>query len=1157
MENKFLKLLRKLEDPVEDPIEAGVALSPVSKVTEIIQTQEITPATILQEREPMPRLDSRSKELFTFSSAGSISLPGSCVELSMKGRPQARELVTLHCRFSNSSGEQWRDLSMHLGLSSGFQYVRESTLLKNDRIADQESTSPMLLSSGLPIRVLMPGEAVTTIVQVEVEPALEDGTPLFVRAFLRKGGETIGETEGELLVIAAPLFNRRGCRIEVNAREKVVPNQELLVRYLVENSGKGPATHVILRGAPPQLTSYLRQSTTVDGVSVLDCSEMSPVFSERGLYLGTLSPNGKKEITYRAKVHFPLDPGVRVSARGEILSDQTSSLELEPVEFVTESSPNFSLHNRNLFQSDHAPIEGAPPSEAGLVEPGEAVTFYVRYFNSGDAHAHNVLLELVPPSNTTYMRGSTKWQGTPLADVGPGSPLFPTASGGGVNVGTVPVNEGGELTVQLRINSPLENNTVLESESHIKCDELPRKQLGTLTHRVRSLPDFSDPVVNRMDVEPRGSIEPGDILTYTLYLKNMGRTHAYNVVFRSRVPIHAAYVAGSLYWNGKRVSDIDGLSPLFTSHGFKIDCVRVEELHTLSFQVKVNDGLDNGVQLENGALISADGVESITTLPVISTVESTADFSDPRTNFVETQPQGAITPGDSVTYYLHFKNVGKVTARRLTIKGIVPSHTTCFQNKTKLNGFPVADKDKVSALFAPEGLQLGDLRAGERGTVSVQVKVASPLEKGTVINGKFEIISDDSSPAPLIVPELSVRSMPDFSSTEGNFLEVYPEAEVAPGELLTYVLHYRNSGNDDAQDLSFRIKLPECTIYEKGSTKLNGLMVSDREDKSPLFMDGGLRVGTVSAKAMGNVAFQVKVREAVSHGTVITAGGTIDCKGLPPYVTNIIQNKVCTVADFGDVNKNRLELFPGGTLYPGDMVTYTLYYHNSGRMAADDVRFKFYLPSQLTYLSTSTIVNGIPVPDKDDKCPLVREEGFALGNVRAGTGGSVSIKAQVHFPLDNGTSIVAKGSIYSDGGQVVPLAPVKAQVSASPRFDEKETNFIEAVSGGRSSKSKVTYVVNFKNTGNSIAYNVMMKGLLDPKVEYVNGTTRVNGVPLEDKLMECPCFTQSGLNIGNISPSEEGNIAFEITCRDDLDVIPYPVLVLSSDGIEKDWTIEG
>lgn len=1157
MENKFLKLLRKLDDVETNNVETIPEQLNLPEPN--IGVQELNLSSIAwPEREQPAKLDTKSlrPDVFLASSSRSICAKDSIVELSMKGRPQARELVTIQCRFNNPDDEIWSNLTLHINLSSGFHYVQESTVLKNERVADMEGSSPLLLPPGLHVKTLAPGELITALIQVEVEPTLEDGTPLSVRSFIKRAGELAGETEGELRVIAYPAFSRRNCRIEVNAREKVVPNQELSMRYFLDNSGKGTATRVVLRGTPPQLTSYVRQSTTVNGVSVLDFGEMSPIFSERGLYLGTLHPNEKREITCKVKVQFPLDPGVKISAKGEILADQTAALELEPIEFVTDSHPDFSLHTKNCFISDRS--EGANLREPGTVEPGEVVTFRARYFNSGDAHANNVVLEVLPPTNMSYIRNSTKWQGAPLADIGPASPLFPTASGGGVNVGAVSVNEGGEVSVQLRVNSPLENNIILESEAYIKSDEVPRAQIGALTHRVKSLPDFSDQVVNRMDVEPRNEIEPGNILTYTIYLKNLGRTHAYNTVLKSRVPLKTTYVSGSLYWNGKRVNDVDGLSSLFMTHGFKIECVKVEELHTISFQVRVNEGLDNGVQIETGSMIVADGVDAINMLPVVSTIRSTADFSDPKTNFVETQPQGSVTPGDLVTYYVHFKNVGKVTARRLLLRGVVPSYTSYISNKTKLNGFPVADQDKTSALFSAEGFLIGDLRTGERGTVSVQVKVASPLEKGTVINASFQIVSDDSPAATLSVPELSVRSMPDFSSTAGNFLEVYPEGEVAPGELITYVLHYKNEGNDDAQEVFFRIKLPEGTIYEKNSTKLNGLTVNDKEERSPLFMDGGLHIGTVPAKAMGNIAFQVRVRDDVSHGNVITAGGTIDCKGLPPSVTNIIQNKVCTVADFGDLVKNRLELFPSEMLYPGDMVTYTLYYQNSGRMHAEDVRVKIYIPSQLTYLPTSTIVNGLPIPDKDEKCPITREEGFSLGKVAPLSSGSVSIKAQVQFPLDNGTSIIAKGSIYSDGGQVVILTPVKARVSSSPRFDEKETNFIEAVQWGRSSKSKLTYVANFKNTGNAVAYQVVIKGMLDRRIEYVSGTTRINGVPIEDMMQDCLCFTKDGLSLGDIAPGEEGNLAFEVSYDDATQgSMPLPVLTISGAGCDKEWTLFG
>lgn len=1169
VENKFLKLLRKLEgEEGEDDSLTRIALQSVDNETDKNQNTIDLRNILLGNQDspsfhknPAPPLSGSS----TFILSRSISMLGAFVELSIKGRPQSKEIITIQCNINNPEKDTLHDLVLRLNLSSGLQYVRESTVLGTERISDLEGTSPVLLPQGLSIRPLEPAKTLSIVIQVEIEPSLEDGTTLLTRAILLKEDELLEETYGELMVMAQPSFIHRNCRIEANSREKVTPNQELLVRYFVINSGSGPATRVILRGSIPHLTAYIRQSTQVDGVTVLDLGEMSQIFSEKGLYLGTIPPKGKKEVTYRTKVHYPLEQGIKIWAKGEILLDQLTPFELEPIEFVTDSKPDFSVPGRNIFQSSRRPPEGAHPSEPGLLEPGETVTLKILYYNSGDAHAHNTTFEIVPPTHTTYVRGSTKWNGNPLSDVGPGSPLFPTASGGGVNIGTIEVNEEGEVSVQFCINSPLENNLLLESEAYIKCDELSRQKLGTILYKVRSLPDFSDPVVNKMEVEPRGEVEPGDILTYTLYLKNLGRTHARNVVLKSRIPTNTAYLPNSMYWNGKRVPDIDGFSSVFTTQGFKIECVKVEELHTMSFQININDGLENGTKLETFAQIFADGIESVTPKPVFSTVKSWADFSDPKTSFVETHPQGSVIPGDIITYYIHFKNIGKVTAKNLVIKGVIPFRTSSLPNKTKLNGFPVADEDKVSLVFVPNGLPVGDLRVNERGTVTVQVKINSPLEKGTIITGNFQILSDDSLPLTLEAPELLVRSMPDFSSADENFLEVYPEGDVAPDEVLTYVLHYKNNGNDDAQNVSFHIKLPEGTVYEKGSTKLNGFIISDRDDKSPLLMDGGLRIGTIESKGTGNVSFQIKVKNDVAHGAIIATGGTIDCQGLPPFVTGIIQNKVCTVADFGDLTKNYLELFPSDVIYPGDMATCTLHYKNCGRMPASGVRLKLYLPSQITYLPNSTTINSLPVPDENGNSILLIEEGFAvgtvapgkLGTVAPGESGSVSLKAQVHFPLDNGATITAKGSIYTENGQVVPLAPVKGTISSSPRFDDKNFNFIEVVEGGRSSSSKLTYVANFKNTGNAVAYNVNIKGGLDSRVEYISGTTRVNGVTVPDSGFLSSCFTEQGLNIGNIFPEEEWNLAFEVTYDDILQAIPYPVMVLTSEGTDKEWIIEG
>lgn len=1169
-ENRLLKLLKKgngdalkesppcLQAPVHLvercvlPEERLAALREEMPAT----LQSRSPAVLKQPEHPRAGDGKRSVEetpvlAFPPPKVPSLQTP---LQLYIEGKPATGEILTLCLVYMNVSKERWKSRVLRCQIPAGLSYLPHSTMYNGKIVQDSGESSLLFTPQGLPIED--PGsEEVSVRFKAQVDPSAQEGASFFCSATLEEvGGAVTRQVSGEIRILSSPAFTAASCRIEVDADKTVSPHQVVTCSIHLENSGNAPASGVALTSPPVPFTHYLPNSTTIGGVPALDLQGTSPLFTKGGCYLGAIPPKSSVQVTCKLQVDLPLDPGTEIPIKGEVYCDQTS-LSLDPCLLKVISRADFSKKEKNF-------IHGEP---AGEVEAGTILTYTVSFFNSGDANAHHPLVKVISPADATYIEGSTLCNGESVPDQQFQSPLL----GRGLSLPEMKVGAGVEVTFQAKVNSLIENGSTLICQAELEYAKGEKISLPPATNTVRSFSDFSR---STLMVDPPGSIEPGNVLTYFLRLVNTGTAlHARNVRLKISPPTSARYVPESTKLNGKPVGDIrhagegsqtsgssaadsapqktraegtEALSPIFTESGLVIDRVEANRPYELSFQVRVHSPAENGITLTQEASIEWEeqsprkGDPAVQALrPVTTLVSSTANFSTPRENFVEVHPAGEVAPGETVTYRIHLTNTGLVHAKEVRLKGEVPPFTSYLPNKTKVNGIPVADEKRSSPLFSHHGFSLGPIPVGQAKVVTFQVKVDSPLEKGKMITGTVNVVSEVSPPFSLPVPSLKVKSTPDFSDMTTNFLEVYPEGKVPPGQILTYVIQYNNTGNAEAKKVAIRATLPGETLYVPGSTRLNGLTVADRKEISPLFSREGLLLDNIPSQGVGNVSFQVRVKESCSNGAPVTCSAVTECpEAKEPVITNSAQNLVCTVVDFSDPQYNFLELFPTQTVFPGDILTYTVRFKNTGKIPAKGATLCCRISPFVTYLHNSTILNGSPVTDLEGVSPILRE-GLPLGDVRPEDGGAAAFRVVCSSPLDHGIEIPCHAEIACQNGETFFVGTARCTVSSAPSFQDPEWNCIEVVESDAPGEPR-TFIVNFRNTGTANARDVRMKVSLPEGAVALAETIRINGLPAgEDGRL---LFTEEGFPFGKVLVEEGGNVSCQVSSEEH--VIPEVTL---------------
>jgi uncharacterized repeat protein (TIGR01451 family) len=432
----------------------------------------------------------------------------------------------------------------------------------------------------------------------------------------------------------------------------------------------------------------------------------------------------------------------------------------------------------------------------------------------------------------------------------------------------------------------------------------------------------------------------GDLLRYTIALKNNGTENATDVVLRDPMPANTTYIAESTTLNGVPVADpTPGVSPLETgllvnapedptAGVMRADVAEAADNEALvSFQVQVNADTASGTIISNQGFVNGSGDESGTfpeqpsddpatiaiddpTLKVVSTVELRKSV------FNETSGgDGATaTPGDVLRYRLEVVNTGSIALNDLSLvdalESLQPDEPLLFVAGTlALITVPVdADVTATDPFGGNKGTGLVDVRdlsaaPGETLTIEFTVRLAPVITSGTLVLNQAELsadgqpllLSDDADPAVDGDEDPTatlISSAPLFEVLKTSTILSGDPTVLLAGETLRYTLTIRNLGSEDAVSVLLQDYTPDNTSYLANSTSLNGVGIADAVPGiNPLHSGipvnapgddtpGSLHVDvTLDAAHMATVTFDVVVAVDAMDGLIIENQGFVRGSG--------------------------------------------------------------------------------------------------------------------------------------------------------------------------------------------------------------------------------------------------------------------------------------
>jgi len=161
---------------------------------------------------------------------------------------------------------------------------------------------------------------------------------------------------------------------------------------------------------------------------------------------------------------------------------------------------------------------------------------------------------------------------------------------------------------------------------------------------------------------------------------------------------------------------------------------------------------------------------------------------------------------------------------------------------------------------------------------------------------------------------------------------------------------------------------------------------------------------------------------------------------------------------------------PTGSVKPGDEITYTIDFENTGNTMVSDLTIRTIIPEHTEYVSSG------PDADYDSTTGYIT---FNAGSIDKDTAGNVSFTVRVDNPLDNGIILKTGEVIFeyvsrNENSTFVIPDIIGNTVVSSPDLSEMELSFTDLNEGEVNMGDVIEFNISVKNTGNMNAKTVQV-----------------------------------------------------------------------------------
>ncbi len=411
-----------------------------------------------------------------------------------------------------------------------------------------------------------------------------------------------------------------------------------------------------------------------------------------------------------------------------------------------------------------------------------------------------------------------------------------------------------------------------------------------------------------------------------------------------------------------------------------------------------------------------------------------------------------------------------------------------------------------------------------------------------------------------------------------------------PDEEITYRMTLTNIGQVALENAIIQASIPSNTKYVQGSTKLNGVLVDDITGETPLVKgmlinspgaEKGLVLNTADSEVI--VEYTVKISPVVVAGTVISSQGVLSGKGvnsnpIKPILSddsatesksdatksivgsNPVINASKTVSLVPDTEGELVaseEFSANDEVSSGDILRYSVTISNIGYGTATGVRLVDKIPENTSFVGFSnannvdgnigavSIITTTTGEEMNADLPYhINDKGeivVEIEKLEQQTSVNFEFDVQVdEFENEEQTpNVIVSQGVVSSAETPDELTDADGDISNGSQATQISIGKFPIIEGIMSIKDinggevlpgdELEFKIVFENIGNTHAVDLNIRSIIPQEVEYIPGSTVINGQVIDDSNGNSILDTEEadeGYNYGVILVGEKLHITY-------------------------------
>ncbi|WP_202128471.1 DUF7507 domain-containing protein [Paenibacillus dendrobii] len=832
----------------------------------------------------------------------------------------------------------------------------------------------------------------------------------------------------------------------------------LTYTVLINNSGNIGAA-VTFSDNIPTGSTFITGSFTVNGTSIPGANPAA------GVAIGTVAAGATVPVTFSVTVNNLPSPS-------QLVDTAVAAYTFQPPDGRTISG---SASSNTLSVPVTLPnVTVVKSSSVTDVAVGETMTYTSVVTNSGTEGISNAILTDIIPTGTTFVSGSVTVGGTALPSANPAS---------GITVGSLLAGSSVSVAFQVSVTS-LPSPSSLSNSSKVSYNS--GTFVGTSLSNTVTTPVYQ-PVIAITKSATTSNATVGDTIQYTFLVKNTGNLAA-QVTLTDNIPAGTSFVANSVTVQG---TTITGASPIT---GISVGTVAVGATITVTFQVVLNT-LPTPATLINTAnstySYQLPSGRSLTGTSSSNTI--TIQASAPNVTVVKSANSSAAAVNDVVTYTLAIRNNGIGAVNNVVVSDNIPAGTTFVAGSVTLGGVVLANANPLN------GVQIGNLAASANVSVTFQVLVSSLPNPAQLINQASVAFNSGTFMGTSISNTVTIPVYQAIIS----IIKSASTTNATVGDTLTYSFLISNTGNIPA-NVTLTDNIPAGSSFIDNSVLVNNV---PSPGLNPIT---GIPV-TVANGTTASVSFVVNVTSLPASRQLVDQAAAVSTFTLPggrQVSVNSVSNTITIPVAIPNVSVVKTVSAIDAVI--GDTLTFTSVVTNNGASNVNNVSLTDALPSNVSFITGSVIVNGV-------SRPAAVPSGISIGTLAPGAAATITFEVRITMAIPsqiNNQSTVSftSGTFSGSASSNTTTTPVtQPQISLS-----KSASTTNASVG-----DPVNYTVTISNTGN-LAANVIFTDNIPSGTTFTPNSVVINGFPFPG---ESPA---TGISLGSLAPGATTVISFSV-----------------------------